>query len=162
MSAAFSFKARLLVGSEVVPLASEARIGDAAAQDGTANGFLFRLDLQSEDPPVTIDLGSVVRFVEEKLGAGAGSLAQSPKIAVIQQAFPGIVGGDAPLDGQNDAEVQIRAFEINSSAAQTLFTISLDVQAADPTAGLIRLPAALASWLTIESLALSFTATRTA
>jgi hypothetical protein len=160
MTLDISFKVRFLIGEEDVPLASELVVGADASQGGTENGFLFRLDLQPTDAPVQLDLGALIRFIELKLGAGAGSLQNSNGISTLQQIFPSVVKGDN-FDSKNDAVILIRAFEINSSTSKKLFKINVDVGSSDPSKGFIPLPPAVASWLSIENLSISFSATST-
>ena len=154
----FWFKIRLLIGSEVVPLASEVVVGSDAAQDGTSKGFLFRLDLGPDDPPVQINLGDLVSLIEEKLGAGTGALQGSNGADTLQQLFPAQVGGNT-LNGGNQTLLLLRAFELNSVGSPKLFRIAADVGSTDPTVGILALPPAVASWLSIDNLAMSFAAT---
>jgi len=153
-----SFKAGLKIGEEIVPLASEIVFGEASSQDGVQNGFLFRLDLGPTDPPVQIDLGAVISFIEQQLGAGSGSLQSSSGISTLEQVFPNQVSG-SNFNSGNSTMVDIKAFEINSTTQEFLFKISVDVEGIDPSQGFIELPAALASWLIINNLAISFSAT---
>jgi len=134
-----SFKATLRIGEQFLPLASEIVFGDGNSQDGVKNGFLFKLDLAPGEPPFQIDLGALIALIESKLGAGPGSLQTSPGISTLEQIFPGT--------------------EINSTTKEFLFNISVDVEAADPSKGFIPLPPALANWLSIDRLAISFLAT---
>lgn len=157
----FAFAAKLKIADEIVPLASEFVTGDSSAQDGVDNGFLFKLDLQPGEPPVVVNLGGIIDFVETKLGAGSGSLAQNPGLGTVVQAMPDTVT-PATFNAQSGMLVDIRSFEVNSTTAQFLFSISVDIEGADPTVGLIALPPQLASWLRIDSLAIAFTATGTA
>jgi len=158
-STQFSFKARVIVGDQVVPLASEIAFGDSGASDGVQNGFLFKLDRAPGDPPVVINLGQIVSFIENKLGSG--DLSQNPALPLLTQAFPGIITGPGSLKPSSTVLINIESFIINSSAKQTVFSISIGVQGSDSTTGLIPLPPELASWLNIEDLAISFTATKT-
>ncbi|HYP08602.1 MAG TPA: hypothetical protein VER03_20370 [Bryobacteraceae bacterium] len=155
----FSFKAKIKVGEEIVPLISEVVVGTADAQGGVANGFLFKLDIKPEDPPLFINLGDMIAFIENKLGAGAGTLSQNPNLQLLEQAFPDYIGGSSPFTSQNQTLIQIQSFELNSTTKEFLFSFSVDVLSADPTQGLISLPAELASWVTIKNLAISFSAT---
>jgi hypothetical protein len=153
-----SFKATLRIGEQFLPLASEIVFGDGNSQDGVKNGFLFKLDLAPGEPPFQIDLGALIALIESKLGAGPGSLQTSPGISTLEQIFPGTVSSDNFNSG-NSALVLIKAFEINSTTKEFLFNISVDVEAADPSKGFIPLPPALANWLSIDRLAISFLAT---
>ena len=160
MSLDISFKVRLLLGEEIIPLASEVVVGAEASQGGTENGFVFRLDLGPNDAPVQIALGALIDFIEQKLGAGSGSLQNSNGISTLQQIFPSQVSGNNFNSG-NQAVLLVRAFEINSSTTKKLFKINVDVESTNPSVGFIPMPAALASWLSIENLAISFSATST-
>jgi hypothetical protein len=73
-----SFRATFRIGDDIVPLLSEIAFGDSQSQDGVQNGFLFRLDLQPNDPPVQINLGALIGFVEQQLGVGSGNLPAVP------------------------------------------------------------------------------------
>ncbi len=158
-STQFSFKARVIVGDQVVPLASEIAFGDSNASDGVQNGFLFKLDLAPGDPPVVINLGQIIGFIQTKLGSG--DLSQNPALPLLQQAFPGIITGSGSFTPSSTVLINIESFIINSSAKQTVFSISIGVQGSDSTKGLIPLPPELASWLNIQDLAISFNATKT-
>lgn len=160
MSIDISFKARVKLGDEVVPLVSEIVAGADESKDGTANGFLFRLDLQPGDPPVAIALGALIAFIEGNLGAGKGSLQNSQGISTLKQIFPSQVGA-ANFDGGNQAVILLKAFEINSSTKSKLFKINVDVDATDATKGILPLPDVLASWLSVSSLSIAFSATST-
>jgi hypothetical protein len=153
-----SFAAKLKIGDQVVPLRSEIVIGDAASQDGVQKGFLFMLDLQPGDPPVVVNLGDVIGFVEDQLGAGSGSLASNSGVAALTDEFGSSVASPGTFNSDNTTLVDIREFTINSTTAGTLFSFSVDVESSDPTAGLIALPGDLASWVKINSLAISFSA----
>lgn len=153
----FSFKARIAIDDEVIPLASEITSSSSSASDGVQNGFVFKLDRQPTDPPVIINLGQIIDFIEQKLGAGAGALSKNPNLSFIQQLFPG--SQSAPFDNTNTTLIQIQDFEINSSPSQRLFSISVDVAGSSPSGSIINLPGELASWLAINNLAISFSAT---
>lgn len=157
-STLISFKAKLRIGEQILPLASEVAFGDGDSQDGVKRGFLFKLDLGPGDPPFQIDLGAMIAFIETKLGAGSGSLQTSPGISTLQQIFPGTVSGNNFNSG-NSAMVLIKAFEINSTTDEFLFNVSVDVEGADPSKGFIPLPPVLSNWLSIDRLAISFLAT---
>lgn len=161
MSTQISFRAVLDVGGEAVPLASEAVFGEHDSQDGVENGFLFKLDLPPGGDPVTVNLGAVIGFIEQKLGAGSGSLAHNPGVAGLAQAFGSGVAGPGSFGADNETLVDIREFTLNSTTSKTLFSISIDVHGSDPTRGLIALPPALAQWVRIQDLAISFTSTTT-
>ncbi len=156
-----SFGAVLEVGGEPVPLASEIVIGDGNSQDGVENGFLFKLDIPPGSDPVTIDLGAVIGFIEQQLGAGVGSLAQNPGLAELTQAFGAQVAGPTTFNSNNDTLVDVREFTLNSTTSKTLFSINIDIHGADPTTGLIALPPEIAQWVRINDLAISFTSVTT-
>lgn len=153
-----SFKAKLKVGDEVIPLASEIVAGDSQSQDGVENGFVFRLDLGPTDAPVVLNLGAIIELIENKLGAGSGSLQGNSGISTLQQIFPGQVDG-SNFNSGNSTLVNLKAFEINSSSSKFLFQISVDISGSDPAQGFLPLPPALSSWLSIDNLAISFSAT---
>lgn len=153
----FSFNVKLAVGEEIIPLMSEITVGESSAQNGVQNGFIFKLDRQANDPPVILNLGAIIGFIEQQLGAGEGSLSQNPNLSLIQQAFPGSQAN--PFTTANTTLIELQSFVINSTTQDFLFSISVDVSGSSPSAGLITLPSELASWLTINNLAISFTAT---
>ncbi len=157
----FSFKARIKVGDQIVPLLSEIVVGSGDAQNGVQNGFLFKLDRTAVDPPILINLGDMIAFIENELGAGVGSLSKNPNLNMLEQAFPDYIGGGNPFTSKNGTQIQIQSFELNSTSKEFLFSFSVDVMSADPTQGLISLPPELASWVTINNLAISFSATST-
>jgi len=154
-STAINFKATLLIGQQSVPLASEIAFGDDQSQDGVNNGFLFKLDRQQGDPPVTIYLGDVINFIESKLGAS--DLSQSPGMSLITQAFPSLTPDT--FNAQNQTMVNVYEFSINSSTKEFLFSFNFDVEGSDPSKGLIALPGDLNNWLKIQSLSVAFSAT---
>ena len=154
-SSAFGFKAKLLIGEQTVPLASEIAIGDSQSSDGVQNGFIFKLDRDSGDPPVTVYLGDVINFIETKLGAS--DLSSSSDMALITQAFPSLTPSN--FNSTNQTMINVYEFSINSSTSEFLFSFNLDVEGSDPSTGLIPLPAELASWLKIQSLSIAFSAT---
>ncbi len=156
----FGFKAQIRIGDQIVPVASELVTGDSSAQDGVANGFLFKLDRAPGAPPVVINLGDIIAFVENELGAGAGSLANNPGLATVMNAMPGFFNKGS-FNAQNGLQIDLDAFVVNSTAKEFLFSIQVDVEGTDPTTGLIPLPAELASWLRIDNVAISFSATST-
>lgn len=153
-----SFSAKLKLGEQVVPLRSEIVVGDAASQDGVEKGFLFMLDLAPGDLPVVVNLGDVIGFVEEQLGAGTGSLAGNSGISMLTDEFGSGVASADTFNSRNDTLVNIREFTLNSTTSSTRFSFSVDVESSDPTAGLIALPGDLAEWVRIQSLAISFSA----
>jgi hypothetical protein len=155
----FSFKARLKVGAQIIPLASEIVAGSGDAKDGVENGFLFKLDRQPGDSPVYINLGDIIGFIENSLGAGSGSLSKNPNLKLLQDAFPDYINGGSPFTSGNGTQIQIQSFELNSTTKSFLFSFSVDLLDADPNQGLISLPAELASWIQIKNLAISFSAT---
>lgn len=154
-STAINFKACLLIGGQTVPLASEIAFGTDQSQDGVNNGFLFKLDRQPGDPPVSIYLGDVINFIETKLGAS--NLSQSPDMLLISQAFPSLTPDN--FNASNQTIVNIYEFSINSTTKEFLFSFNLDVESSDPSKGLIPLPGDLNNWLKIESLSIAFSAT---
>lgn len=154
-STAINFTAKLLIGEQTVPLATEIVFGTDQSQDGIKNGFLFKLDRQPFDPPVTIYLGDVINFIESKLGAG--NLSQSPDMQLISKAFPAIT--PANFNSGNQTMVDVYEFTINSNDQESLFSFNLDMGNSDATKGLIPLPPEFASWLKIDSLSISFSAT---
>ena len=154
-STAINFKAKLLIGQQTVPLASEIVIGTADSQDGVKSGFLFKLDREPSNPPVTIYLGDVINFIESKLGGG--NLSQSPDMQLVSKAFPSL--SPTNFNSSNQTMVNVYEFTINSAAGESLFSFNLDIESSDPTTGLIPLPAELANWVKIDSLAISFSAT---
>ncbi len=154
-STAINFTAKLLIGEQTVPLASEIVVGTANSQDGVKNGFLFKLDRQPSDPPVTIYLGDVINFIETKLGGG--NLSQNPQMQLISQAFPSL--SPSNFNPSNQTMVNVYEFSINSNSDEFLFSFNLDIESSDPTKGLIQLPGELANWVKINSLAIAFSAT---
>jgi hypothetical protein len=155
-----SFKAKLKIGEQIIPLASELVSGDAESQDGVQNGFLFKLDLAPNDPAVAVNLGDVIAFIESKLGLGAGSLAKDPRVDLLSSAFPALINKSNFTSG-NSVIVLIKAFEVNSTTKEFLFSISVDIDVSDPNQ-FNPLPADMASWMSVNSLAVSFTATKSA
>jgi hypothetical protein len=135
-----SFSAVLNVGEEKVPLLSEIVFGNSASQDGIKNGFLFKLDRQPSDPPVTVYLGDVIDFIENKLGA-----------ATIDATT---------FNSKNQLLINIYEFTINSTEDEFLFSINIDVEGANPAVGVIALPDELNKWVKINSLGISFSATK--
>ncbi|MCH8620966.1 hypothetical protein [Undibacterium sp. TS12] len=150
-----NFKTTLVIGEEQVPLASEIVLGDGNSQDGVDKGFLFKLDREPFDPPVTIYLGDVINFINTKLGGG--DVSTNPGMALISQAFPGM--SPANFNSSNQTLVNIYEFSLNSTTKEFLFSFNLDVENSNPDVGLIALPPVLSNWLKIESLAISFSAT---
>lgn len=154
---AISFSATLIIGDQLVPLLSEVVTGDKESQSGVENGFLFKLNRESSDPPVAIYLGDIINFIEKKLNGG--DLSQSPDMALISKAFPSLNASN--FNSSNQAIVNLYEFSINSTTSEFLFSINLDIEGADPSTGLIELPGVLAKWLRIDSLSIAFRATRT-
>lgn len=160
-TAKFLFRVTLVVGEETIPLFSEIVVGSSDASDGVGNGFIFRLDLKPGDGPVIINLGDMIGFIEDKLGAGDGNLARNPKVALLAQAFPQFIGsGGQPFTRDNTTQIEVKSFELNSTTKEFLFAFSVDVTSTDPTQGLIALPPAIANWVRIDNLAISFSATK--
>ncbi|MEI9995231.1 MAG: DUF6603 domain-containing protein [Rhizomicrobium sp.] len=160
MSFGFCFSVHLCVGDVAVPLLSELVADTADAADGTSAGFLFRLDLKHTCGPLQFNLGDLIGLVEQQLGAGVGSLRNAPGIGDIASAFSDFLDAEA-FTSDNALLVQVKAFEISSSATKKLFNISVEVESADPTQGAIPLPAPLVRWLAIDNLAIAFKATDT-
>ncbi|PPD38102.1 MAG: hypothetical protein CTY16_20665 [Methylobacter sp.] len=156
-----SFSAVLKVGEETVPLLSEIVFGDSNSQDGVSNGFLFKLNRQPEDPPVTVYLGDVIAFIEGQLGVGSGGLASNPGMDALSVLFKQPDANITPesFNSSNQLLVNIYEFTINSTDKEFLFSINIDVEGADPTKGLIALPGELNNWVKINSLGISFSAT---
>ena len=152
-----NFKTTLLLGEEEIPLASELVAGDTDSQEGVDNGFLFKLDREPFDPPVTIYLGAVIDFINTKLGGG--DVAQNPGMSLISEAFPDMNASNFNKD--NQTLVNIYEFSLNSTTKEFVFSFNLDVEGSDPNTGLVPLPDALSSWLKIDSLSISFTAKST-
>ncbi|MCA6363468.1 MAG: hypothetical protein IM638_10555 [Bacteroidetes bacterium] len=153
-----AFKTRLRIGDQIVPLASELVFGDGNSQDGVENGFLFKLDLGPGDFPPTLNLGEIIAFIENSLGAGSGSLASNSGVSTILEEFPYINQDGESFNSQNTTLVQINNFILNSTSSKFLFSIAVSVQGSDPNVGLIALPPQLSSWLRIDSMSMSFTA----
>ena len=158
MTTQFSFQARLIIGDQLIPIATEVTTGASNAEGGVQNGFLFTIDYQPGDAPIVIDLGSIIGFIEDKLGAGAGSLSRNSNLPLLEHAFPSITGPGS-FTYASTLAIAVRAFTINTSTDKKLFSISVDVGSSDPSTGLIPLPSEFASWLQIQNLAISFTAT---
>lgn len=159
-TAKFSFRAKVRVGDETIPLLSEVVAGDKSADEGVERGFLFRLDRQEGDPPLLLNLGKMIEFIEQKLGAGAGSLSKNPKVELLSKAFPEFIGDGKSFDSGNTTQIQVKSFELNSTTKEFLFSFSVDVTSTDPTQGLIALPPEIAEWVRIDNLAISFSATK--
>jgi hypothetical protein len=159
-STQFSFAVKVRVGEEIIPLRTEITTGSGSTEDGVENGFLFRLDLEPGDPPLLINLGDMIAFIEKSLGAGEGSLSKNPNLDLIAQAFPDYVGGSHPFTSANTTQIEVKSFEVNSTAKEFLFSFSLDVTSTDPTQGLIAFPPAVAQWVRIDNLAIAFSATK--
>lgn len=152
------FKTRLRISDQIVPLASELVFGDENSQDGVENGFLFKLDLSEGDYPPTLNLGEIIAFIENSLGAGAGSLQSNPGLTTVLEEFPYLNQDGESFDSQNTTLVQINNFVLNSTTSKFLFSIAVSVEGSDPNVGLIALPPQLSSWLKINSMSMSFTA----
>lgn len=152
---AISFKAKLLIGEQTVPLASEVVFGDGESQDGIKKGFLFKLDRQPFDPPVSIYLGDVIQFIEQKLGGG--DLSQNPQLELVSKAFPSLNSSNFNKD--NQTVIDVYEFTINSTQEEFLFSINVNIEGSDPSKGLIEMPAQLADWVRIDNLSISFSAT---
>lgn len=150
------FDATLLVDGHDVPLTSELVSGDSNAKDGVDKGFLFKLDRKPADPPLTVRLGAVIDFISTKLGGG--DLASNPGLKLVSEAFPAI--GKDNFNAKNQTLINIHEFSLNSTTREFLFSFNLDVQNSNPSQGLIALPEFFASWLQIEHLAISFSASR--
>lgn len=157
-----NFKAKLVIGGILVPIASDLVINTSAGA-GVSTGFLFKLDRQPSDPPVSIYLGDVINFIETKLGSS--DLSQSPDMALIANAFssanqPGQAGITvANFNATNQTVINVYEFSINSASNQFLFSFNLDIEGSNPAVGLIPLPSELAGWLKIENISIAFSAT---
>ncbi|MCB0429495.1 MAG: hypothetical protein H6585_02535 [Flavobacteriales bacterium] len=152
----FSFQAKVRVGEQIVPIKSELVLGDSQSQDGVENGFLFMLDLQPGDDPVTVNLGDIIRFVEEKLGVGEGALSKNGGLATLTDEFGNEVASPTTFNSSNDTLVNIREFTVNSTTSKFLFSINIDIEGSDPSKGLIALPGELANWVKIKSVSIAF------
>lgn len=152
----FSFKAKIRVGSEIVPITTEVVSGNSDTQDGVSKGFIFKLDL---DPGqvVAIKLGDIIQWIE---GLTSSSLTQSPGFDTIKTAFPNDVS-DGNFNKDNTTEIDIKSFLINSTDKEKLFSISVDVKNSDPSQSLISFPEVMKDWLKIDNLAISFMAKKT-
>ncbi|HTF03646.1 MAG TPA: hypothetical protein VK826_06445 [Bacteroidia bacterium] len=155
-----NFATTLVISEQDVPLLSEVVIGDGSSQDGVKNGFIFKLNRQASDPPVTVFLGDIIGFIEQQLGAGVGALASNTQMPLITQAFPSLT--TANFNSTNQTVVNIYEFSINSSTNQFLFSFNLNVENADPSQGLIPLPPVLSSWLKIKNISVAFSAASSA
>ena len=62
-----NFKTKLLVGGEEVPLITEAVFDQSDSQDGVKKGFIFKLDRDASDPPVTIQFREGYRFYRDQI-----------------------------------------------------------------------------------------------
>jgi hypothetical protein len=153
-----SFSAKVRIGDERIPLVSEIVFGVQDAQQGVENGFLFKLDRRPQDPPVTVYLGEIIRFIEESLGAGTGSLAANPGMVTLSTLFqqPTATINASDFNSTNNLLINVYEFTINSTTSGSLFAINIDVEGADPTVGMIALPDELNSWVKINSLGISF------
>lgn len=157
-----SFQAKVRIGEEIIPLASEIAFGDTASQDGVENGFLFKLDRQPGELPVVINLGAIIAFIEQKLQpGGAAPLSQNPALKQLQPIFGDAVASGSNFNGQNQTLIEVREFTINSTKEKFLFSISIDIGGSDPSQGLIALPGELAKWVRIKNLAIAFQSTTT-
>jgi hypothetical protein len=134
-------------------------VSSTDSSGGVQKGFLFRLDLGPNDPPVAVNLGDIIAFIEDKMGAGTGALAQNTGLATIAQALPSFPINAQAFTRASQVTVFVKSFEINSTTGEKLFSFSIDVQGSDPTQGLIPLPAELAGWLKIDSVAIAFSST---
>lgn len=146
----FTFKAKLRIGNEIVPIKTEVVTGADNTQNGVQNGFLFQLDLLPGQV-VTVNFSDVVDFIENKLGQ---QISRPVGPDPVNSALPQLFDGSA-------VAVDIQSFLINSSETEKLFSISLDVHGTDPTEGLISLPGDLAKWLKIDDIAIAFTCKKT-
>lgn len=154
----FSFKIKLLIGSQVIPLDTEFVTGAENTQDGVKNGFLFKLDLKPGEV-VKIPLGEIIQWIETKMGYG--DLASNPGMGELTSAFPGDVT-PGNFTEKNKTEIEIKNFLVNSSDKQSLFSISVDVQNSDPNQSILPLPEIITSWLKIKKLAISIIAKKIA
>ena len=104
-STKFSFKAKVKVGGEVIPLASEAVFGNTTAENGVKNGFLFKLDQKEDDDPVRIDLGAIIQFVSKELDGG--NLSENGGVTTLKEVFPGEINGEDGFDSSNSTVIEI-------------------------------------------------------
>ncbi|MEL7400234.1 MAG: hypothetical protein AAFN68_06635, partial [Pseudomonadota bacterium] len=146
-----------LIRRSAIPLASEVVAGNTDAQDGIENGFLFKLDREPFDPPVTVDLGAVIDFINVQLGGG--DVSQNPGLSLVSQAFPDL--NSSNFNQNNTTLVNIYEFSLNSTTKEFVFSFNLDVEGSDPNTGLIPFPKDFSDWLRIDSLSISFTAKST-
>lgn len=151
-----NFKARVKLGEQTLPIASEIVFGDDESEDGVKNGFLFKIDYQPGDDPIAIYLGDIIGFIEEKLGAG--NLANNPGLDVLKQQF----GSDVnDFTSNNQIYIEVREFSVNTSTEKTLFAINVDINSTDKEAGLVSLPGELKNWIKIKNLGISFSSKTT-
>ncbi|MGJ8677872.1 MAG: hypothetical protein ACSHX0_10170 [Akkermansiaceae bacterium] len=155
-STKFSFKAKIKVGGEVVPLASEVAFGDTSAENGVKNGFIFKLDQKEEEDPVQIDLGAIIKFISEKLDGG--DLSKNSGVITLKEIFPEEINSKNNFDESNSTIIEIKAFQINSSKKEKLFSINVNLIGSDPDKGLITFPDEVSEWLKIKNLGISFSA----
>ena len=158
-----NFSVQLLVGEQIVPLASEFVVNTQAA-GGVSLGFIFKLDRPPASAPVSIYLGDLIAFIENKMNGG--DLSTNPGVKLLSDSFsaqtqPGVTPITAAnFNSGNQLVLNIYEFSINSSKEEFLFQFSMDVTGSDPTKGYIPLPPELASWLKIDNLSISFSATK--
>lgn len=150
-----SFKAQIKVGDQIVPIATEV-VDSSDSSTGVNKGFLFKLDLAPFQAPVSVYLGDIVDFIENKLGAGAGSLAGNSNISAVSQVIPSLSANNFKSGDQTMLDVY--EFSINSSTQSFLFSFNLDVLSANPAGGLINLPSEFSQWLKIENISITFSA----
>jgi hypothetical protein len=140
----------LLIGARQVPIPVAAVIDRATGSGQT--GIEFGLDRGPSDPPVDLQLGDIVGFIEDQLGVT--DLAASPGADTVAEALPQV-----DLSAKSSAQIELRRLSFRSAAAGTSFAISVNLVGATPTDPAIGLPADVAGWLSIRSIGVEFTAT---
>jgi hypothetical protein len=137
----------LLVGPRQVsvPVAASIDRGSGAGQ----TSIEFGLDQAPSDPPVALQLGDLVGFIEDQLGAA--NLGVSPGADTVREALPQL-----DLSATSSTQIQLRTLSFRTSAAGTSFAISISVVGARPTDPAIGLPADVAGWLSIRSIGVDF------
>jgi hypothetical protein len=140
----------LLIGPRQVPVPVAASIATGTGQ----TGIEFGLDRAASDPPITLQLGDLVGFIEDQLGAA--NLATSGGADAFSEALPQL-----DLSPTSSTQIELRQLSFRSSAAGTSFAISISVVGATPTDPAIGLPADVAGWLSIRSVGVDFAVTAT-
>lgn len=156
MSTKISFRAKIRVGSQSIPVLTEVVAGDTDSQDGVSNGFLFKLDEPADSSGLIIYLGDLVTFMEAELGINTSD--SGGDTTDVSDAL-GIDPNDLTPD--NQTLVIVKEFTLNSSSQKKLFAFNVDIAGSDPDTGLIAFPAEINNWLKIDDLALAFDASST-